>query len=1082
MLLFFVLMVHVPAHYCAAGIAYREKHRERQRLRLRAQMEGKSAPRRHNRTAPISKWEAFANTYPRWELYFLYICFQGMVQSASAAMTDPRATSGKIALAALVLVGLAMFAIGWITYFLWKKVLRERRAIFVQDQKHGVWQWVDAEPEYLDPLHHHRRGFYSGFVARYGALFEDIKNTKAALFFTPVMFTHRLLVGLSIGAGAAQRGHDVGDRQRQALCLFAVSFAYFGYIMYVKPFHVPCANYMEAIVAACSLVILVLLFFIAEESQDGESTSAGTWKAEALFWVMISSVAAMVLRVVALCLPMLLQSGVLAKIVCLHLPRIERHAKHLERREMAMLKRETRARAQRKMHRAVRKLTQTRESAHAKFRHAVVKLSAARAFGAGVEAQARLRHRQAVLERGTEKLHHAVGKIHAARALMLEDTAWRLRKRIRRHPGDAAMRLRLVALLDAEATGTSDDDAHADERIALLEEALRIDPAAVGAETHAHLGHLLSRRGRLEEAADAHAEAARLDPGDFERQREAGSALAVAGDLVGAGAALRRAVALGAGGRRAEEAEALSALGGVLAQTGDFDGALAQTAGALQRDPRNAGACSVMGVALAEKGRLGEALSQTRRAVKMDPTSADALTAHGRVLHLGEDYAAAEAAHRKALTLDPCNPTAATNLGAAIVARLHDLAEQQKKASEWGRTTFAFLDKDAHAVAIQYHRRALELAPRSYRAHSNLGRALTLQRDYDAAVEHHKRAIACNPHRGELPYELGRTYRRMHGHAEDAVDAFKAAVDLDAAMNGTDNDAPWCKTFAKALARARVANEKKKQRAATKEERERKRKKRRERARERRTKLKNRESARVPDSPRRRRRPAPSVLRNQGSIARMKHLLNARTNALPNIEGRRVSLGSLGSHVSAVYSQRRRSIADVAAQRRRSISDQLAAGPGSMRSITKGAGSRRRLSAAGRVLGLPRVSSTHSVASLLQLQAAMNAPVRRLSVPMAQDPAVAAHLQRQRSSTIQRHAARRAVAAPASSNNRRRSATLEDPLDVERPARSTLTTVHSGTVAAPERVPNVRGSLERYRSGTRVRRGTQQLSRRVEKP
>jgi len=195
MLLITVSIVHLPATHFAARVAADEKRQERRRNELREQQLGrKVAPR----LGPLSKYEAFACTTPRLQLHVLDVSLLGLAQSASGAITSPSATVGDLAISAFFFVCLVFGAIVYTSYFVWKRVVLERRAVIVKT-KHGYWRWVDA-----DPLNPKRQGEFTGFCAKYGVLFEARRDSAEdfsrldALLFTAAtwIFITRVLLAL----------------------------------------------------------------------------------------------------------------------------------------------------------------------------------------------------------------------------------------------------------------------------------------------------------------------------------------------------------------------------------------------------------------------------------------------------------------------------------------------------------------------------------------------------------------------------------------------------------------------------------------------------------------------------------------------------------------------------------------------------------------------------------------------------------------------------------------------------------------------------------------------------------------------
>ena len=145
---------------------------------------------------------------------------------------------------------------------------------------------------------------------------------------------------------------------------------------------------------------------------------------------------------------------------------------------------------------------------------------------------------------------------------------------------------------------------------------LELEPE--NADALRNLGVLAEQRGELTLAVDRFEQAAHLDPANRFAWRELGRAALRLGRLEQAGAALERAVDLGA------DAEASYLLGSVRVQQGRIEEAAALLERAAELEPRHAGVHNALGVVAARRGELGEARRHFARAVELDPAYAEA--------------------------------------------------------------------------------------------------------------------------------------------------------------------------------------------------------------------------------------------------------------------------------------------------------------------------------------------------------------------------------------------------------------------------------------------------------------------------
>ena len=68
------------------------------------------------------------------------------------------------------------------------------------------------------------------------------------------VLTHRMLIGVFIGAMSSKADpEDEDNRVRQTVCLMAVSIAFLGYIVFIRPYHVPVKNHKTLCIPSAPL-------------------------------------------------------------------------------------------------------------------------------------------------------------------------------------------------------------------------------------------------------------------------------------------------------------------------------------------------------------------------------------------------------------------------------------------------------------------------------------------------------------------------------------------------------------------------------------------------------------------------------------------------------------------------------------------------------------------------------------------------------------------------------------------------------------------------------------------------------------
>jgi len=196
------------------------------------------------------------------------------------------------------------------------------------------------------------------------------------------------------------------------------------------------------------------------------------------------------------------------------------------------------------------------------------------------------------------------------------------------------------------------------------------------------------------------------------------------------------------------------ALGGLLVNQADFDGAVAAYSQRIDANPNSGEAHRQLGEIYFLQGRDEPALVEFLTATWLDPRDARAFAATGQVQARLLKYADAEVALRRALSLDPNLREARYALGTSLMRlgktedarqELEIFQQQQADAEATGQLVFRLdaLRRDgarsllagAFDSAIASYEEALKLDPASPRSHRDLGLALLRAKRAPAAIE-----------------------------------------------------------------------------------------------------------------------------------------------------------------------------------------------------------------------------------------------------------------------------------------------------------------------------------------------------------
>ena len=171
------------------------------------------------------------------------------------------------------------------------------------------------------------------------------------------------------------------------------------------------------------------------------------------------------------------------------------------------------------------------------------------------------------------------------------------------------------------------------------------------AEAHFNLGVVLSKLGRLDDAAASYRLALDVKQDYAEALSNLGSLLNDLGQFESAAASYRRALKI-----NPDSAETHNNLGVSLGRLGQLGPAYQCYQLALQLNPEYAEAYNNLGNILKRRGNLAGAVTYFRHAIAIKPGFAKVHSALGSVLRDLQQFGAAEASFRNALAIDPeCN-------------------------------------------------------------------------------------------------------------------------------------------------------------------------------------------------------------------------------------------------------------------------------------------------------------------------------------------------------------------------------------------------------------------------------------------
>ncbi len=292
------------------------------------------------------------------------------------------------------------------------------------------------------------------------------------------------------------------------------------------------------------------------------------------------------------------------------------------------------------------------------------------------------------------------------------------------------------------------------------------------AEAHLALGKIRQAQRKTEQAVSAYRQALSLKP-DLTEARELLSA------AIGQPAQSMTEPATGVDPRSESER------GVQLAQRGDLSGAEACFRRALAALPGHPGLLINLANVLQAESRHWEAIEAYEGAIRADPAAALAWSNLGNSLQsLGRSQEAA-AAHRRAVALQPGQGDFHNNLGivlhklgqleGALISLRRAIALHPGAASYHNNLANVLRDLGQPDEAIEAYERAAALQPTNADFHNSLANCLHSQTRYRKAAESYRRAIAEEPRDPRFHNGLGNSLLAL-GEPEAALSEYREAL------------------------------------------------------------------------------------------------------------------------------------------------------------------------------------------------------------------------------------------------------------------------------------------------------------------
>ena len=235
---------------------------------------------------------------------------------------------------------------------------------------------------------------------------------------------------------------------------------------------------------------------------------------------------------------------------------------------------------------------------------------------------------------------------------------------------------------------------------------------------------------------------------------------------------------------RPDDADAWYLLGVVAHQAGEPERAVELMGRSLEILPDQARCLGLLGIDLLALGRAEEAEAAWRRAIELEPSVQLYVHLAGLRMRQGRADEAA-GAYREALALDLRHAPAAVGMGRALLqcGRKEEAVQFLKGAAvelpdnaevhcELGD---ALQSMRQFTAALEAYRRALALDPKLGRAWYSAGCAESSRKEFTSAIGCFRHALEIAPDWPEAQHNLGRAWFQL-GQVEEAMDGFRRAA------------------------------------------------------------------------------------------------------------------------------------------------------------------------------------------------------------------------------------------------------------------------------------------------------------------
>jgi protein O-GlcNAc transferase len=202
-----------------------------------------------------------------------------------------------------------------------------------------------------------------------------------------------------------------------------------------------------------------------------------------------------------------------------------------------------------------------------------------------------------------------------------------------------------------------------------------------------------------------------------------------------------------------ENYDALSLLGTISYQMGDYESAVTCIRQVIGINPNDAQAYYILGVVLQKKNDCDEAIASYKKAIELNPQFAGSYNNLGNILRENGHLDAAIRSYQKVIELDPLNALPYNNLGNVL---------QEKNQ----------LDD-----AIIAYKKALEIDSNYFFTYNNLGNVFHKKGLFNEALTCYQKAIQLNSHYADAYYSLGNLFAEM-ANLDDAEKHYRQAFQL----------------------------------------------------------------------------------------------------------------------------------------------------------------------------------------------------------------------------------------------------------------------------------------------------------------